>query len=305
MRLPALPVKEPSHDGHQPCRDPGSSPHRSQALHLCVGRRHRRRPREDEGPARRQGRGPGGDDAGRAAHPAGIHDHHRGLQRLLRGRQAAARGPVGRRPGRDEGGRAAIRQGVRRPGQPAARLGPLGRQVLDAGHDGHGPQPRAQRADAPGADRPHRQRALRLGRISPVHRDVRQDRHGRRRRELRRAPRAGQGTPRPRRQGHGPRRRRSQASGRGVQGGRPRGHRPRLPDRPVRAAGPGHQGRVRLVVRQARQRLPQQPEDRARPWHRRQRRDHGVRQHGRRLRAPALRSPATPTPARRSSTAST
>ena len=44
-------------------------------------------------------------------------------------------------------GRGALRQGLRRPGEPAARLGPLGRQVLDAGHDGHGPQPRPQRAD--------------------------------------------------------------------------------------------------------------------------------------------------------------
>ena len=38
------------------------------------------------------------------------------------------------------------------------------------------------------------------------------------------------------------------------------------------------------MVRQARQRLPQQPEDRPRPRHRRQRRDDGLRQHGRRLR---------------------
>ena len=65
---------------------------------------------------------------------------------------------------------------------------------------------------------------------------------------------------------------------------RPRRHRPRLPDRSVRAAGPRDQGRVRLVVRQAGQRLPQQPEDRARPRHGRERRDDGVRQHGRRLR---------------------
>ena len=34
---------------------------------------------------------------------AGIHDHDRGLQRLLRGRQGAAAGPVGRRRGPHEG----------------------------------------------------------------------------------------------------------------------------------------------------------------------------------------------------------
>ena len=41
----------------------------------------------------------------------------------------------------------AVRQGLRRRREPAARLGPLGRQVLDARHDGHGPQPRPQRGD--------------------------------------------------------------------------------------------------------------------------------------------------------------
>ena len=43
--------------------------------------------------------------------------------------------------------RAGLRQEVRRPGRSAARLGPLGRARVDAGHDGHGPQPRAQRRD--------------------------------------------------------------------------------------------------------------------------------------------------------------
>ena len=52
---------------------------------------------------------------------------------------------------------------------------------------------------------------------------------------------------------------------------------------PQRAARPRHQGGLRLLVRQARHRLPQQPEDRPRPGHRGQRRDHGLRQHGRRL----------------------
>ena len=48
----------------------------------------------------------------------------------------------------------------------------------------------------------------------------------------------------------------------GVQGRRQGRHRPRLPDRPVRAARPRDQGGLRLVVRQARPGLPQQPEDR-------------------------------------------
>ena len=61
-------------------------------------------------------------------------------------------------------------------------------------------------------------------------------------------------------------------------------HRARLPERPLRAARPRHQGRLRELVRQARDGLPEQPEDRPRPGHGGQRRDHGLRQHGRRLR---------------------
>ena len=168
--------------------------------------------------------------------------------------------------------------------QPAAGLRPLGRQVLDARDDGHGPQPRPQRADAARPDRAHGQRALRLGRVPAVHPDVRPDRHGRERRPVRRPARGAQGAPRPRRRRHGPHRRRPQGARRGVQGDRQGRHRPRLPDRPVRAARPRDQGRVRVLVRQARQRLPQQPAHRPRPRHRGQRRDDGVRQHGRRLR---------------------
>ena len=199
---------------------------RRQALHLRLGRRDRRRQRQDEGPPRRQGRGPRRDDPRRPADPSGLHDHHRGLQRLLRGRQAAPGRPVGRRPGRHEAGRGALRQGLRRPEEPAPGLGPLRRQVLDAGHDGHGPQPRPQRGDPPGPDRPDRQRALRLGRLPPLHRDVRPDRHGRppaRRHQPRRLHgrvqplrrRARRGQARARRQvGHGPRHGRPAGGGR-------------------------------------------------------------------------------------------
>ena len=86
----------------------------------------------------------------------------------------------------------ADRQGLRRPGQPAPRQRPLRRQVLDAGHDGHGPQPRPQRGDAARPDRAHRQRAVRLGRLPAVHPDVRPDRDGRQGRALRRAARGGE-----------------------------------------------------------------------------------------------------------------
>ena len=61
-------------------------------------------------------------------------------------------------------------------------------------------------------------------------------------------------------------------------------HRSRLPRGPQRAARPRDQGRLRVVVREARGRLPQEPEHPARPGHGGQRRDDGLRQHGRRLR---------------------
>ena len=56
-----------------------------------------------------------------------------------------------------------------------------------------------------------------------------------------------------------------------------------VPDRSVSAARAGRARRLRLLVRQARPRLPRVQQDPARPRHRGERRDHGVRQHGRRL----------------------
>ena len=117
-----------------------------------------------------------------------------------------------------------------------------------------------------GPDRADRQRAVRLGRLPPVHRrcsagsswtstasasttplEARKDD----------ARRGAQDTDLDVADLQGARRR--------VQGDRPRGHRPRLPDRPVRAARPRDQGRVRELVRPARPRLPQVQQDRRRP----------------------------------------
>ena len=96
--------------------------------------------------------------------------------------------PEGTR-GRGRGALAALegrhRQAVRRGREPAPRLGPLGRQVLDAGDDGHGAQPRPQRGDPRRPRRPHRQRALRLRRLPPLHPALRQDRARDQRREVR------------------------------------------------------------------------------------------------------------------------
>ena len=68
---------------------------------------------------------------------------------------------------------------VRRPGESAAGLGAIRRPRLHARHDGHGAQSRPERGHAGGPDRRHRRRALRLGRLSPVHPGLRLDRAGR------------------------------------------------------------------------------------------------------------------------------
>jgi glycyl-tRNA synthetase beta chain len=58
---------------------------------------------------------------------------------------------------------------VRRRGQAAAGLGALRRPRLDAGHDGHRPQPRPQRRYGGGAGHRLRRPALRLGQLPPLH----------------------------------------------------------------------------------------------------------------------------------------
>ena len=76
--------------------------------------------------------------------PARLHDHHRRLHALLPAEAQDAR----RRSTREmvdnlAQARKGRRREVRRREEPAARVGALGRQVLDARHDGHDPEPRA------------------------------------------------------------------------------------------------------------------------------------------------------------------
>ena len=75
------------------------------------------------------------------------------------------RGPrgCGGDPGAPRRPRGAHRPAPRRPGEPAAGLGALRRGVLDAGDDGHDPQPGHRRRRRRGAGALQRQRALRLG----------------------------------------------------------------------------------------------------------------------------------------------
>ena len=97
-------------------------------------------------------------------------------------------GPDGRRPRRTwRRSRRKTGKGFGGGDESAAGLGALGLGDVDAGHDGHHPQPRPQRDDAAGLDPPDRQRALRLRRLPPLHPAVRQDRAGRAGRAFRRS----------------------------------------------------------------------------------------------------------------------
>ncbi len=89
--------------------------------------------------------------------------------------------------------------------EAAARVGALGREVLDAGHDGHHPEPRPQRPDRREPEGADRQRPLRLRQLPPLHPDVRRRRPRDSEGRLRARVRGGQA--RARRQGrHRPRR---------------------------------------------------------------------------------------------------
>ncbi len=76
--------------------------------------------------------------------------------------------------------------------ESAAGLGPVGREVLDARHDGHDPEPRPERRRGRGAEAPDVERTLRLRQLPPVHPDVRQRRAGDSEGRLRARARGGQ-----------------------------------------------------------------------------------------------------------------
>ena len=142
------------------------------AIRLLLRRRESRRHRQDEGHSRRQGRGPRRDDKPRAAGSARLHHHDRGVPLLHEG-EALAQGARGRGAGRNRARREAHQEGLRLEGRAAPLLRALGRARLDAGHDGHRPQPRAQRRDGARAREEVGQRAVRVGQLPALRRDVR------------------------------------------------------------------------------------------------------------------------------------
>ncbi len=174
---------------------------RSHETRVLVRQRRGRGRGPRQGDARRQGRGPRGDDGARHPGPARVHDRDLGLRRLL-ARREPRRHPRGGRV-RARAARARRRQALRRPAEPAARLGPLRRPQLDARDDGHDPEPGPDLADASTGLAGALGRPLRARLPAAVPRDVR------RRRAARAAPRVREGDGRGQ---EGPRRRRPTAT---------------------------------------------------------------------------------------------
>ncbi len=176
-------------------------------------------------------------------------------------------------------------QAARRSQRPVAGQRPVRRQVLDARHDGHRPEPGPQRGVAEGAGRAvGRRHAVRARRLPPVHPDVRQDRDGRAGRRLRGSARSREGRQGRGRLRHRPRRRRPGGAGDGVPGHLPPAHRPGVPDGPARADAPGDRSGLQELERPARDRLPAPEQDQRLARHRGERAVDGVRQPRRRFR---------------------
>ena len=255
---------------------------RSAQVRLLVRRRQGRRQGRDEDPARRQGGQPRRDERHRHPRPAGVHDHHRGLRRLLRERQEAPARGRPPDPGRHQADGKPLRGQVRRPGEPLARLGPIGRGALDARHDEHDPQPGPDRRLGRGPGQEDRQRPVRLRRIPPPDRHVRLDRHGRRARAVRaRDPRPQGAEGREAR--HRAVGRRPEGAGQAVQGRLQAPRRRGFPAGPGPAAHAGDQRRVQLLERQEGHRVPPDRADLGPRGDGGQRPGDGVRQHGRDL----------------------
>ena len=174
--------------------------------------------------------------------------------------------------------RGARRQAARRPRGSAAGVGALRRARVDAGDDGHGPEPRPERRVGRRAGGAHRQRALRLGlatgascRCSATSCAASRASASRRRS---RAIKRERGVTLDTELDADALRELTDALPGAL----------RLPHRPARAARPGDPRRVRLLDGRARGALPAHQPDPRRLGHGRQRAADGVRQQGRDVR---------------------
>ena len=171
---------------------------------------------------------------------------------------------------------AGVEARLRRPGAAALGLGPLRRALVDAGHDGHGAEPRPERPHRRGSRR-DRAAALRLRQLSPLHPDVRRRRPRRRSLPVRGPARRAQAPERlPAR--HRSRDRGPRASDRVLPGDRAEADRRAVPaGRRAAALGCDRRG-LRLLDDAACGHLPAPARHRRDHGHCRHRAGHGVRQ---------------------------
>ena len=192
----------------------------------------------------------------------------------------------------------------RRPRRPAAGVGALRGQVLDARDDGDRPQRRAQRRVGARPGRAGRRRALRVGLLPPAAADVRHDRAGHRGRgvlDRARRAEAAQGhhrRPRPRRRRPARAgRRRSRRPSRSTPAGRSRRTRAsRWTSRSGRSSTRGTPTARCSTAARSGSRATSAPRSTSQRW---------CSATSATTPAPASRSPATRHPARRASTATT
>ena len=116
---------------------------------------------------------------------ARIHHLHRSLQHLFPERQQGSQRDQRADSGRARKARRADRQEAGRSRQSAAGQRPLRREVFHARHDEHHSQPGPERRDRGRPGQAHRQSALRLRFLPPLHSDVRRSRAGYRHGEVR------------------------------------------------------------------------------------------------------------------------
>ena len=170
-----------------------------------------------------------------------------------------------------------IRTAARRPERSAAGQRSVRRRAVDAGHDGHGPQPRLERRLRRGSRQADRRRAFRVRLLPSLHRDVRAHRPRSRRATLRRAARR-RAQPRRRFVRQRDPGRAASLSHEHVPASRCHRHRAAVPAGSRRAGAAGGRRGVHVVDRHPGGRVPQSRAHSARSRHRGERPGDGIRE---------------------------